>query len=128
MEQLDRKANKEEYEKPYKQKNSISNDEKEKERSNNNINNDSTKKYNKTWQDEDSINNDEKLKTSHSLINNDRNKSELEITPVREKRGNIILRQELNSCTPDCNAKNALICNFLMFVLFAGVGMIIINY
>ena len=127
MEQLDRKANKEEYEKPYQDEDLISNDVKEKER-NNNINNDNNKNYKKAWQDEDSNYNDLKEKETNTNIISDINESEIETTPVREKRGNLILRQELKSCTPECNAKNALICNFLMFVLFAGVGMIIINY
>jgi len=52
--------------------------------------------------------------------------SEVEVPQVHEKRGNFIFRQELSSFTPECNAKNALCCNFFMVVMFAGVGIAII--
>jgi len=43
-----------------------------------------------------------------------------------EKRGNIFFRQELTSITPDCRAKCSLFGNFLLILIFLGLGIPIV--
>jgi len=45
---------------------------------------------------------------------------------VPEPRGNIFFRQELNSITPECGPKCALICNFILLIIFIGIGIPIV--
>ena len=45
---------------------------------------------------------------------------------IREKRGNFILRQELNSYNPECNPKCGMIFNLVLTLLFFSVGLPII--
>ena len=45
---------------------------------------------------------------------------------VPEPRGNIFFRQELESITPDCNPKCALVCNLLLMIIFISFGIPIV--
>ncbi len=94
----------------------------------NNENEKSYEIYEKPPQEKDDIANNKVDENEEPQDQNEEhNESEMELPQVHEKRGNFIFRQELSSFTPECNAKNALCCNFFMMIMFAGVGKRISN-
>ena len=78
----------------------------------------------KHHQDDDAINNpdNENEENEENDDQHPEDDTEVEVPETREKRGNFIFRQELKSFTPECNAKNALCCNFILVIIFAGAG------
>jgi len=42
---------------------------------------------------------------------------------MKPKRGNFILRQDLDSYTPECNPKNGILLNLLLLSIFLGAGI-----
>lgn len=55
-----------------------------------------------------------------SDLKQDNENSKLE---TDKRRGNVILRQELNNLTPHCNIKCAVICNLFLSLLFFAFGV-----
>ena len=64
---------------------------------------------------------------SRSHSNSNSHSSNIELSARLLKRGNFVLRQELNSYTPECSAKCGIIFNSFLMVIFilAGVPIII---